>query len=220
MKNINTYIGCLGLAVIPFPTRNRITKHPKLQPFTEVPMSTYIIYKTICLINQKIYIGQHNTSANDGYLGSGKLISYAIKKHGKENFIRETLEFCTSANVNERKIYWISELSTTNKKIGYNITKGGNGVGSGINHPNYGKNINTGKNNPMFGKNGSLNPNFGNKWNDEQKQKLSIIKSGCNNFWFGKKRNEHSNLMIGENNPNNQWYYKLSNGLNKLLGLF
>lgn len=74
-----------------------------------------IIYKTTNLINGKIYVGQHKTSANDGYLGSGKLITRSIKKYGKENFIRETLEYCTFANVNEREIYWIDNLSILKK---------------------------------------------------------------------------------------------------------
>ena len=41
-----------------------------------------IIYKTLNLINLKLYIGQHKTSADDGYLGSGLLITRAINKYG------------------------------------------------------------------------------------------------------------------------------------------
>lgn len=87
----------------------------------------YIIYKTTNIVNNKIYVGQHNTSADDGYLGSGKLFRRALKKYGKESFFRETIEFCTSANVNEREIYWVDNLDATNPLIGYNITEGGNG---------------------------------------------------------------------------------------------
>lgn len=47
-------------------------------------MSTYIIYKTTNLINDKIYVGKHNTSVNDGYLGSGKILKQSIKKYGKK----------------------------------------------------------------------------------------------------------------------------------------
>jgi hypothetical protein len=63
-----------------------------------------IIYKTTNLVNGKIYVGQHYTSADDGYLGSGLKIIRAIKKYGKENFFRETIEFCTSDNVNEKEV--------------------------------------------------------------------------------------------------------------------
>jgi hypothetical protein len=46
-----------------------------------------IIYLTTNQINGKIYIGQ--TSINKhGYIGSGKLLKKAIKKYGKNNFIR------------------------------------------------------------------------------------------------------------------------------------
>ena len=90
----------------------------------------YIIYKTTCLINHKIYVGQHLQCASgfDGYLGSGLKIINAVKKYGKENFIRETIDNCTSANINEREIYWIAELSATNPKIGYNLAEGGGGI--------------------------------------------------------------------------------------------
>lgn len=53
-------------------------------------MSTYIIYKTTNLVNEKIYVGQHliqpETSANDNYLGSGLLLIKSIKKVWKTKF--------------------------------------------------------------------------------------------------------------------------------------
>jgi hypothetical protein len=84
-----------------------------------------IIYKTTNLINKKIYIGQD--SKNDpNYLGSGKALKRAIKKHSKANFIKEIIENCNDKDeLNKREIYWINELNSTNKKIGYNISKGG-----------------------------------------------------------------------------------------------
>jgi group I intron endonuclease len=93
---------------------------------TLVEVSMSIIYKTTNLINNKIYIGQHNSSA-DNYIGSGLNLNKAIKKYGKENFQREILEHVTSANVNEREIFWIAELSATDRNIGYNISSGGTG---------------------------------------------------------------------------------------------
>lgn len=91
-----------------------------------------IIYKTINLINSKIYIGKskHNIPS---YMGSGSLIAKAIKKYGKENFSKEILEECENEeDLNLREIYWISKYDSINPNIGYNIDKGGRGGGPGL----------------------------------------------------------------------------------------
>ena len=81
-----------------------------------------IIYRTTNNINGHIYVGQH-TGNNEEYIGSGKLIRYAIKKYGKENFTRETLEECKDKKtLDDREIYWIAKL-----KPHYNIAEGGTG---------------------------------------------------------------------------------------------
>ena len=54
-----------------------------------------IIYKTTCLINGKIYVGQDSKN-NPDYLGSGIYLNRAIKKHGKENFKKEVVCECSS----------------------------------------------------------------------------------------------------------------------------
>ncbi len=84
------------------------------------------IYKITNTINNKIYIGQ---DSNDivSYYGGGILIKKAIQKYGKENFIKEILETCsTKEELCEKEQYWISHYNSTNLKIGYNITGGGN----------------------------------------------------------------------------------------------
>ena len=51
------------------------------------------VYKTTNKVNNKIYVGKHKSNRFDeNYLGSGVLLSSAIKKYGKENFITEVLE--------------------------------------------------------------------------------------------------------------------------------
>ena len=52
------------------------------------------IYKTTCLINGKIYIGKHEGSESDNYLGSGTVFEFALKKYGRKNFKREILRRC------------------------------------------------------------------------------------------------------------------------------
>lgn len=54
----------------------------------------HILYKTTNLLNGKVYYGIHSTNnLDDGYLGSGCYFYRSVKKHGKENFHREILEF-------------------------------------------------------------------------------------------------------------------------------
>ena len=85
-----------------------------------------IIYKTTNLINGKIYIGQDSKN-NPKYLGSGVIIIKAIKKYGKENFIKETIEHCeTKENLDLKEIYWINYYNSVNPN-GYNISIGGGG---------------------------------------------------------------------------------------------
>jgi group I intron endonuclease len=87
-----------------------------------------VVYKTINLINGKIYIGRDKHD-NPNYYGSGVLLAKAIQKYGKENFIKEILEdgIETIKELNEREIYWISCYNSQDQFIGYNLQKGGQG---------------------------------------------------------------------------------------------
>lgn len=86
------------------------------------------VYKTINLLNGKIYVGQHNSKIFDiNYYGSGKIIKRALHKYGIKNFKCEIIEECDSLEeLNEKEIYWISKLDVLNPEIGYNIANGGN----------------------------------------------------------------------------------------------
>lgn len=94
------------------------------------------IYKITNLINDKIYIGKDTTS-DKNYYGSGVLIKRAIKKYGIENFKKEILEECVSNNeLCLKEKYWIDHFNSNNLKIGYNISKGGDGGDTLSNNPN------------------------------------------------------------------------------------
>ena len=89
-------------------------------------MIYYFIYETTNLINGKKYRGIHKTSnINDGYLGSGVAFENAVIKYGKQNFVREIIEFCSSYDelIALEKYYvndeWVRDHSNYNLKRRY-----------------------------------------------------------------------------------------------------
>ena len=89
----------------------------------------YLIYKITNKVNNKIYIEKHKTEdINDDYMGSGILLKRAQNLYGKKNFIKEILCECSSfEELNEKEIEYIKKYNSTDKDIGYNISKGGDG---------------------------------------------------------------------------------------------
>jgi len=105
-------------------------------------MLIYTVYRTTNLVNGNIYIGVHKTSdPNDSYLGSGKLISKAVKIYGRENFAKEILfEFDNKSDAYAKE----AELVTPDfikERTNYNIAPGGKGgiLWNCDNHPTKGK---------------------------------------------------------------------------------
>jgi group I intron endonuclease len=158
-----------------------------------------IIYKITNLINNKIYIGQDKNN-NPKYMGSGNLIKKAMKKYGKQNFIKEVISECkTVEELNEKEKYYIDLYESRNQKIGYNISIGGESGMLGLKHTEETKEKmrlnNIGSNNPMYGKKLSI-----------ESIKMSIktrnengFTYNCNNnpnFKFEIKKEELSNLYL------------------------
>ena len=88
----------------------------------------YTIYKITNLINNKIYIGKHQTKKlNDRYMGGGICINEAYKKYGKENFKKEILfVFDTYEEMNNKEIEIVNDGFIKRKDV-YNISIGGDG---------------------------------------------------------------------------------------------
>jgi len=90
----------------------------------------YFVYITTNLINNKQYVGDHSTNnLNDNYLGSGKIISIAIKKYKIENFKLKILEFFdTKQEAFDAQEKYIKQFNTLVPN-GYNLSpKGGLGT--------------------------------------------------------------------------------------------
>ena len=138
-------------------------------------MEFYLIYKTTNLLNNKIYIGSHRTdNIEDDYLGSGTLLKQAIKKYGKENFIKEILYVFDNADEMvqmERKLVneeFINQRNTYNMEIG--------GSGGKIWTKELRAKMSemfSGENNPMYGK-----PSYYKMTESEKKQWASNISKG------------------------------------------
>jgi group I intron endonuclease len=150
-------------------------------------MGTYgYIYITTNLVNGNRYIGQHKSVDWDSnYIGSGKLLHYAIKKYGIENFTCFPIAWAwNKKELNNLEIDYIVHY-----KPEYNISQGGNGG-------NLGEEVNKlisekckGEKNGMFGKThseeikkklseyhkllkGEKAPHFGCKHSEETKEKI------------------------------------------------
>lgn len=67
---------------------------------TQVDETKYgYVYRITNLINSKTYVGQHKVIKNENwlsYMGSGRLVRYAIHKYGVENFSKELLSYANS----------------------------------------------------------------------------------------------------------------------------
>lgn len=173
------------------------------------------IYKTTNIINGKFYFGksEFNSDENPEYLGSGILLKKAIKKYGKENFIKQIIEDnveCTE-QLNKLEKYYISNNINENC---YNLAEGGNG-GNTIKHYTEERlkqfkekmsNVTTGENNPFYGqthteetKNKISESKTGSKYSDEFKKKCSKRMLG-NTINNGRKHNDKTKQKHSENN--------------------
>ena len=157
-------------------------------------------YVTTNLKNNKKYIGMHRTDdVDDGYLGSGRLIIRAIKKYGKENFIREVLCFCKSKEeAFKNEAMFIKEYKTLSSEGGYNISLTGGTECKGKHSEESKKKMSEarsgiipsdetrlkwsesrrGEGNSMYGRSGELSPNYGKTFSEEHRRKISEAATG------------------------------------------
>ncbi len=132
------------------------------------------IYKITNLINGKVYIGQSerlNEREREHFyrLGRGEHnnehLQKAFNKYGKDKFIFEIIE--ETDDLDNKELYWLNENGGLNSNKTYNLKDPKTKEWS-----NY---VKVKQSKTMAGEN---NPNFGNKWTEEQKNKLSEKRKG------------------------------------------
>lgn len=102
----------------------------------------FTVYKTTNLVNNKVYIGKHQTAdLDDEYLGSGVILKEAIKKYGRKSFGKEILFVFDNEhemNIKEKELVTAEFI---NRSDTYNIGIGGEGGAhfSGKSHTAYTK---------------------------------------------------------------------------------
>ena len=102
----------------------------------------HIVYKTTNIVNNKIYVGLHSTdNIQDRYLGSGWVLKDAIKKYGRDKFVKEILYVFHTREEARIKEAEIVDEEFCKRLDTYNLTIGGMGVEN-----------QTGNKNHMYGK--------------------------------------------------------------------
>lgn len=164
----------------------------------------YIIYKITNKINQKYYIGKHQTAdLDDGYMGSGKLIQRAIKKYGVECFTKEILHiFDNEAEMNAAE----KELVVINEQT-YNLAPGGRGgfgyiIAQGLNIKGASKGGHA--TNKIVRIKRQQDPEYDRKYLERKLKgaymaKYTLQEKYPNGTFFGKKHTEETKRFIGQN---------------------
>ena len=172
------------------------------------------VYMITNLKNNKRYIGKHKTNKEkNSYLGSGFLLKKAMDKYGKENFKKEIICKCyTLEELNECEKHFINRYDACKREDFYNISSGGTGGRTWQNYSDEDREKSLekyrGKNSPLYGIPRTKEViekvrkgNIGKKRSEETRKRMSERQLGEKNYWFGKKRPEHSKIMSGEKHP-------------------
>ncbi len=102
-------------------------------------MRKYFVYKITNLINNKIYIGKtydvrgrlqdHKKAAKRKDPNDYSSLHRAMNKYGYDNFIIEVLaEFKTDKEALKAEVKLIKKYNSMDRKVGYNLTCGGDGA--------------------------------------------------------------------------------------------
>ena len=100
-------------------------------------MKSNEVYKITNKITGKIYIGITNQGSGARYrhhwyesrIGEPSPIHRSMAKYGEDNFTLEIIDFAeTYDELKEKETFWIKKFNSRDRKIGYNLTEGGDGT--------------------------------------------------------------------------------------------
>lgn len=170
----------------------------------------YLIYKITNTINNKIYIGKHQTKdKNDDYMGSGKLLLKAINKYGIDKFKKEILFECNSEEEMNQKEAEIVDDEFVARIDTYNVKLGGQGGWDFCNN-NSEMQSNKAKNNWLkYGKEHPIlkgSQDFYNNMSEEEyneycsklSMRLKLYYDSHENWWKGRTQKEESKQKISK----------------------
>ena len=140
------------------------------------------VYRIICNVNSKIYIGcKFFNKKWKPYYGSSKKLKNDIKLYGKKNFIREILELCGTREET------ISMEMQMHKQLNVSTAEMPNGE-----LLFYNQRISTG----IPDRTGIKSPNFGKVTSAETRLKLSAALKGNKSPMFGKTHSAETRLKL------------------------
>jgi group I intron endonuclease len=85
------------------------------------------VYLITNINNNKKYIGSsRKNKVDENYYGSGRALKNALKKYGKENFVREIL-WEGEGNARDMEAYFLEKVNAANNPLYYNMTNDARG---------------------------------------------------------------------------------------------
>lgn len=180
----------------------------------------HYIYKITCNVTNKFYIGMHSTdNLNDGYFGSGKRLWNSINYYGKENHVKEILEFLPSRQLLKEREKEIVNKELIGDILCMNLQEGGEGGGT----------LNSAKstNKIIWGEQREQNlikyrNMMHKKWGDLAiKEKMINGLNKAHEHWIGKQHTEETKQKmrksknVGETNSQYGTCWITKDGLNK-----
>jgi len=174
-----------------------------------------VVCATRCIPSEKKYVGIH-TGGRQSYLGSGKAFRCAVRKYGRENFVRETIAvFETIEEGRTLERFWIGKLHSK-APGGYNLCDGGEGVFNpcpetrhSMGSANRGKVFTEERRHNMACANANRGKVFteerkakiglshiGQKHSEETKTRISVAKKGSSSPFKGRHHTEATKLKM------------------------